>query len=103
MSVGGIQVTTASAKSVLEQMYLTGKSAKEIILKQGLDQIKDTSSILAVVKRVMVNNPKALADYKAGKRQSLKFLVGQVMKATGDRANPTEVNQLMEERLSYGN
>ena len=44
-------------------------------------------------------NPQALADFKAGKEQALKFLVGQVMKATGGRANPKLVNGLMKEKL----
>jgi aspartyl-tRNA(Asn)/glutamyl-tRNA(Gln) amidotransferase subunit B len=45
------------------------------------------------------NNAQAVADYKAGKKQSLKFLVGQVMRATRGRANPTLVNQILEKKL----
>ena len=48
------------------------------------------------------NNPKAVADYKAGKQQSLKFLMGQVMRVTGGRANPGLVIEMLEKKLKEG-
>jgi aspartyl-tRNA(Asn)/glutamyl-tRNA(Gln) amidotransferase subunit B len=96
------KISTATAKSVLAQMYQSGKSADDIIKAQGLSQISDAGAIEAEISRVIKENAPAVADYKAGKKQSLKFLVGQVMRATKGRANPAVVNQLMEKKLEEG-
>jgi aspartyl-tRNA(Asn)/glutamyl-tRNA(Gln) amidotransferase subunit B len=96
------KISTATAKSVLAQMYQSGKSADDIIKAQGLSQISDAGAIEQEIARVIKENAPAVADYKAGKKQSLKFLVGQVMRATKGRANPAVVNQLMEKKLEEG-
>jgi aspartyl-tRNA(Asn)/glutamyl-tRNA(Gln) amidotransferase subunit B len=96
------KISTATAKSVLAQMYRSGKSADDIIKAQGLSQISDAGAIEAEISRVIKENAPAVADYRAGKKQSLKFLVGQVMRATKGRANPAVVNQLMEKKLEEG-
>jgi len=95
-------INTATAKSVLEEMFTTGRSADDIIAERGLSQISDAEEIEKEVIEVISNNPQAVADYKAGKKQSLKFLVGQVMRATGSRANPKLVNELLEKKLEEG-
>ena len=95
-------VSTATAKSVLEEMFNTGKPADSIIAQRGLSQISDTEAIEREVMAAIRDNPQAVADYKAGKKQSLKFLVGQVMRATRGRANPTVVNELLEKKLEEG-
>ena len=95
-------VSTASAKSVLGQMYEKGASADDIIKAQELGQISDVSAIEEEITRVIKENASAVADYKAGKKQSLRFLVGQVMRATRGRANPAVVNRLMEKKLEEG-
>jgi len=95
-------VNTATAKSVLEEMFKTGKGANEIITEQGLRQISDTKDIEEVVSQVIAANPKPVADFKAGKEQALKFLVGQVMKETSGRANPKLVNEQLKRRLEGG-
>ncbi len=95
-------VSAASAKSVLEQMYQKGESADDIIKAQELGQISDAGAIEEEIARVIKDNAPAVADYKAGKKQSLKFLVGQVMRATRGRANPAVVNELMEKKLEEG-
>jgi aspartyl-tRNA(Asn)/glutamyl-tRNA(Gln) amidotransferase subunit B len=96
------KVSTATAKSVLAQMYQSGKSADDIIKAQGLSQISDAGAIEVEISRVIKDNAAAVADYRAGKKQSLKFLVGQVMRATKGRANPAVVNELMEKKLEEG-
>jgi aspartyl-tRNA(Asn)/glutamyl-tRNA(Gln) amidotransferase subunit B len=95
-------VSAASAKSVLGQMYQKGESADDIIKAQGLGQISDAGAIEEEIASVIKDNAPAVADYKAGKKQSLKFLVGQVMRATRGRANPAVVNRLMEKKLEEG-
>ena len=92
-------VNTATAKSVLEEMYKTGKDAADIIDRRGLRQISDTDEIEEAVRQAISVNTQALADYKAGKEPALKFLVGQVMKATKGRANPGLVNELLKKKL----
>jgi aspartyl-tRNA(Asn)/glutamyl-tRNA(Gln) amidotransferase subunit B len=95
-------VNAATAKSVLEEMYRTGKEPAAIIEERGLSQISDNEAIAAEVIRAIDNNGQAVADYKAGKETALKFLVGQVMKATRGRANPNLVNELLKKKLEEG-
>jgi aspartyl-tRNA(Asn)/glutamyl-tRNA(Gln) amidotransferase subunit B len=92
-------VTGTTAKPVLEEMFHTGKSAKEIIDEKGLSQITDSGEIQEAISQVLTANPQAITDYKGGKETALKFLVGQVMKATRGRANPQLANELIERRL----
>ncbi len=95
-------VSSTSAKVVFEEMSSTGRGADEIIQERGLSQISDTGEIEEVVGQVIDANPKAVADYKAGKAQSLTFLVGQVMRVTKGRANPKLVNEQLKKRLEEG-
>jgi len=95
-------VNTATAKSVLEEMFNTGKDP-DMLLKEGeRGQISDTREIEEIVSQMVEANPKAVADYKGGKAQSLTFLVGQVMRATKGRANPKLVNEQLKRRLEEG-
>ncbi len=93
-------INIATAKSVLEEMFKTGKNADEIIAQRGLSQISDTQQLEEVVSQVIEANPKTIADFKAGKTQALKFLVGQVMRVTKGRANPKLVNELLKQKLA---
>jgi aspartyl-tRNA(Asn)/glutamyl-tRNA(Gln) amidotransferase subunit B len=92
-------VSGTSAKQVFEEMFNTGKDATDIITQRGLSQISDTVAVEEVVKQVIQANTQAVADYEAGKETALKFLVGQVMKATRGRANPHLVNELLKKKL----
>lgn len=87
------------AKTVFEEMFATGRKAKEIVQEKGLVQITDESALARVVEEVIAANPEAVADYRSGKEKALAFLVGQVMKATKGKANPGLVNRLLKERL----
>lgn len=87
------------AKGVFEEMFETGKDAAVIVKEKGLTQISDEGAVAAVVDEVIANNPKSVADYRAGKEKAMGFLVGQVMKATRGKANPDLVNRLLKERL----
>ncbi len=92
-------VSGSTAKSVLDEMFKTGRTAIDIITQRGVSQISDTEAIEAEVITAINNNQPAVVDYKAGKEQALKFLVGQVMKATRGRANPKLVNKLLRKKL----
>jgi len=89
----------AAAKAVFEEMFNTGKSAAEIITEKGLTQISDAQEIDRIVSRVIATNAQAVSDFKKGKEQALTFLVGQVMRETKGRANPSLVNKLLKESL----
>ncbi len=93
-------INTATAKSVLEDMYRTGRNAAEIINEQGLSQISDTAELEAAILEVIQSHQQPVADFKAGKEQALKFLMGQVMRATKGRANPNLVNDMLREKLT---
>jgi len=93
-------INAATAKTVLEEMFQTGKSADEIVNERGLSQISDTRQLEETVIDVINSNAQPVADYLAGKEQALKFLVGQVMKATRGRANPKMVNEVLKQKLA---
>jgi aspartyl-tRNA(Asn)/glutamyl-tRNA(Gln) amidotransferase subunit B len=92
-------ISGPTAKTVLEEMFQTGKGAGEIIREKKLSQISDASEIREVVKQVIANNARAVADYASGKQQALTFLVGQVIKATRGRANPGVVRETIMQEL----
>jgi len=87
------------AKEVFEAMWTEGASADAIIEAKGLQQITDTSAIEKVIDEVMAKNPGQLAEYRSGKDKLFGFFVGQVMKATGGKANPAQLNELLNQKL----
>ena len=87
------------AKEVFEAMWATGNTADAIIQEKGLRQITDTAAIERVIDEVMAKNPGQLADYRSGKDKLFGFFVGQVMKATGGKANPAAVNGILKAKL----
>jgi len=87
------------AKTVFEEMYRTGKDATAIVKEKGLIQISDEEELLRIIDRVIEANPSQVAEYKAGKEKLFGFFVGQVMKETGGKANPSMVNRLLRKRL----
>jgi aspartyl-tRNA(Asn)/glutamyl-tRNA(Gln) amidotransferase subunit B len=91
------------AKEVFEAMWSEGKPADAIIEAKGLRQITDAGAIEGVIDAVIAANPKQLADYRSGKDKLFGFFVGQVMKATGGKANPAQLNELLKTKLGGGN
>jgi aspartyl-tRNA(Asn)/glutamyl-tRNA(Gln) amidotransferase subunit B len=110
-------VTPAQLAQLLNRLgdgTLSAKGAREILValadgetgvdalidSRGLRQISDTGAIEAAVDQVIAAQPKFVEDYRAGKEKAFNALVGQVMKATGGKANPQEVSRLLRERLA---
>jgi aspartyl-tRNA(Asn)/glutamyl-tRNA(Gln) amidotransferase subunit B len=87
------------AKEVFEAMWAGEGSADDIIEAKGLKQITDSSAIEAIVDKVIEANPGQVAEYKAGKDKLIGYFVGQVMKETGGKANPGQVNQMLKQKL----
>jgi aspartyl-tRNA(Asn)/glutamyl-tRNA(Gln) amidotransferase subunit B len=88
------------AKEVFEAMWLGEGTPDEIIEAKGLKQITDASVIEAVVDKVIAANPSQVAEYKSGKDKLIGYFVGQVMKETGGKANPGQVNAILRQKLS---
>jgi len=88
------------AKEVFEAMWAEGRSADAVIDARGLRQITDTSAIERAIEEVMAKNPGQLAEYRSGKDKLFGFFVGQVMKATGGKANPAQLNALLKQKLA---
>jgi aspartyl-tRNA(Asn)/glutamyl-tRNA(Gln) amidotransferase subunit B len=88
------------AKTVVEEMYRSGKDPQQVIEEKGLVQISNTDEIERIVEKVIGENPKPVEQYRLGKTGNLGFFVGQVMKATGGRANPQTVNEILKKRLA---
>ena len=88
------------AKEVFDAMWAGEGTADEIIEARGLKQITDTSAIEAVVDEVIAANPTQVAEYQAGKDKLIGFFVGQVMKETGGKANPGQVNAILKKKLA---
>jgi aspartyl-tRNA(Asn)/glutamyl-tRNA(Gln) amidotransferase subunit B len=92
-------LSSSIAKAVFATMYDTGRSAEDIVRVEGLAQNSDESALLAIVSEVMRGNADAVAQYRGGKRQTFGFLVGQVMKGSGGRANPRLASDLLKRVL----
>ena len=87
------------AKDVFEIMVAEGKEAVDIVEEKGLKQITDTSAIETAVDEVIANNPEQVEQFKSGNEKIAGWFVGQVMKATGGKANPPMVNQMLKDKL----
>jgi len=87
------------AKRVLSEMVATGRKAAEIVQAQGLVQVSDESALAAAVDEVLAAYPDELRRYREGKTKLFGFFVGEMMKRTKGKANPTLVNKLLKERL----
>ena len=80
-------------------MWKEGGNPEEIVKAQGLVQISDTAELSKLVDEVVGKNPKAVEDFKAGKKKAVGALVGQIMKATKGKANPRVINELLNKKL----
>jgi aspartyl-tRNA(Asn)/glutamyl-tRNA(Gln) amidotransferase subunit B len=89
------------AKKVFEALWNgEGRTADEIIEKQGLRQITDTGAIETLIDEVLAANAAMVAEFRAGKEKAFNALVGQAMKATKGKANPQQVNELLRKKLA---
>ncbi len=94
------EISGPIAKAVLEEMCKTGKGAAEIIKAKGLVQVSDEGALEKIIDEVMAKNPQQVSQYRSGKEAVFGFFVGQVMKASGGKANPAKVNELLKRKLA---
>ena len=87
------------AKEVFEAMWQGEGDADAIIAERGLEQVTDVGAIESLVDEAIAANPQQLEQYRAGKTKLMGFFVGQVMKASGGKANPQQVNEILRRKL----
>jgi aspartyl-tRNA(Asn)/glutamyl-tRNA(Gln) amidotransferase subunit B len=92
-------ISSSIAKDVFAKMYDSGRTAGDIVAAEGLAQIGDESALASIVEEVLARHADAVAQYRAGKTATFGFLVGQVMKGTGGKANPKLANQILRREL----
>jgi glutaminyl-tRNA synthetase len=93
-------ISSKIAKQVFEEMAASGDDPAVIVETKGLVQISDPAVIGPVIDEVIANNPDNVAKYKDGNKKLFGFFVGQVLKATGGKANPKVVNDLITQKLA---
>lgn len=94
------KINSSAAQTVLKEMYHTGGDPSQIIEEKNLGQVNDTGELEKTVDAVLAANEQSVADFKAGKENALKFLMGQVMKQSGGKANPQVVMEMLKQKLS---
>ena len=94
------QISQASGREVLSEMFRSGKGPLEIVEQRGLKQVSDESLISQLVREALDENPKEVASYKSGKAGVANFLFGQVMKKAAGKANPKVIRAELERQLS---
>jgi aspartyl-tRNA(Asn)/glutamyl-tRNA(Gln) amidotransferase subunit B len=93
------RVTAKSARSLLPELLLAGGDPAALVRERGLEAVSDAGALEAAVGEAIAANEKAVAAYRAGDAKSLNFLMGQVMRRTGGKADPARVRELLAERL----
>jgi aspartyl-tRNA(Asn)/glutamyl-tRNA(Gln) amidotransferase subunit B len=100
LRIGDGTISGKIAKSLIDEMFATGEEPDTIIAARGWKTIRDAGAVIALVEKVIAENPKVVSEIKEkGLVQKKGFLVGQVMKASQGKADPQEVNRLIDERL----
>jgi aspartyl-tRNA(Asn)/glutamyl-tRNA(Gln) amidotransferase subunit B len=93
------RISSSGAQAILAEMFLTGGDPSNILEERGLEQVSDEGKIEKIVEAVIKNNPKSVEDYKSGKENALKFLIGQAMKESKGKANPQMVGEMLKRKL----
>ncbi len=96
------KINGPTGKMLLAAMLDTGKSAEALVTERGLQQIGDADTLRAAVRKVLAENPEQVESFRKGKTTVIQWLLGQVMKTTGGRANPQTVRKILEEELAGG-
>ncbi len=92
-------INAPTAKDVFAVLVERGGDAATIVREKGLTQVSDTGAIEALVDQAMAENPKSVDDFRAGKAAAAKFLIGQVMRLSRGKANPSLVNEILQRKL----
>lgn len=93
-------ISSTGAKQVLQTIWKEGGTVEDVVNRDGLKQVSDLSALEPKIDEVLAAHPAQVAEFKAGKEKVLGFIVGQVMKATGGKANPALLQELIRKKLS---
>ena len=93
------ELNVSTAREVFAEMIEKDRDPSEIVEAKGLKQISDSSAIEGIVAQVLADNPKVVADWKAGKKAAFNALIGPVMRASKGKANPRIVRELLQKQL----
>jgi aspartyl-tRNA(Asn)/glutamyl-tRNA(Gln) amidotransferase subunit B len=85
---------------VLVHLFDSDEAPEAIVTARGFRQVSDTAALNALIENVFAAHPAAVADVKKGQGKSMGFLVGQVMKASGGKANPKVIRELLAKKLA---
>jgi aspartyl-tRNA(Asn)/glutamyl-tRNA(Gln) amidotransferase subunit B len=88
------------AREIFGEVYASGKAPEALVREKGLTQLSDERALEGMITEVLAKNPTQVEQYRGGREQVLGFLVGQVMKASGGKANPGKVNELLKRKLA---
>lgn len=94
------KISSEQAKQVFNYVFEEEKTPSEIVKEKGMEQVSDEGAIRDMVNEVIDENPNQLATYKSGKTNILGFFVGQVLKKSGGKANPSIVNKIVNEEIN---
>ena len=92
-------ITGKIGKTLIVKMLQSGKSPADLVQEEGLTQITDASALRASIQKVISDNPKSVSDFQSGKETAITYLIGQTMKATEGRANPSAAREILVEEL----
>ena len=92
-------INRGTAKEVFEKMFTENIDPESYVKENGLEMMNDDGAVLAIVKSVIENNPKAVGEFKGGSQKVKGFLVGQCMKQLKGKADPATVNQMITAEL----
>ena len=98
----GVISSTVARQELFPELYRTSRPPEELVRERGLEQVSDSDELAAFVRQVLDRHPDELAAYRGGKTGLLGFFVGQVMKASGGKANPGKVNELLRSMIDEG-
>jgi len=93
------KITAKAGKRIMEKLPNNSEMPSSIAEEMGLTGVVDHDKVLQAVKQAIEENPDAVSDYYEGKKNAVNFLIGQVMKKTRGKADPTETNKLLEAEL----
>ncbi|MBI2052510.1 MAG: Asp-tRNA(Asn)/Glu-tRNA(Gln) amidotransferase subunit GatB [Candidatus Sungbacteria bacterium] len=93
------KISSSAAQTILAEMFATGEDPSQILEDKNLVQVSDRDELVKTAQEIIAQNPKPVEDYKKGKLESLKFLVGQLMRATKGQANPQVGEKIIKELL----
>jgi aspartyl-tRNA(Asn)/glutamyl-tRNA(Gln) amidotransferase subunit B len=93
------KINSSAAQTVLHEMYKNGGDPSQIIEEKNLMQMEDAKELEKIISEIIGKNEKSVADYKAGKTNAFKFLMGQIMAATKGKANPQIAEEILKDKL----